>query len=543
MSIYSPTTPAVPRDLPAGWRLLTTPDEHCDVAKVDRIAHTALKSEVEAKEESVSKNEFVLASARGDKVEVMRLREKGTYSRKSVREALKEACGAGHVDVVKWLINEAHAFPSMEALIPACKGGHIDVVKCILDWGVTLNWSSSSGGDRPLIAAARAGHHDLVKFLLEQGADPNEQHGVTNRTALMCASELGYVEVVRTLLDKGAFVSLGNTDDLGDTALILAVRSGHEDVVRLLLDNESKRRGAHINHVNESGQWALGIAADKGYKGIVRLLLEKGADPNLKLPPDITTDGHTSLMYVARTGNEEIIEQLCAAGADLDTLTHTKYGESAFSIACDFGNISVVQLFLDKGILDLKKRRIDTLKKRPTDTRTSVMTLWRKEKEKVDQLGGRALMNACRQGHVAIVKLLLDQGVKAGYVDEQMGETPLTCACVTRHTAVVELLLRHYRPDLDSEDPDYFDINFRTVCDDTPLMLASERGCVEMIALLKKAGAKTDLTNSGGHTASQLFEIYTKRMLRGPTQRVSILKPPPDFVPKPKPKLHLQFRK
>jgi ankyrin repeat protein len=59
-----------------------------------------------------------------------------------------------------------------------------------------------------------------------------------------------------------------------------------------------------------------------------------------------------------------------------------------------------------------------------------------------DNDGEMALHVAARNGHEAVVKLLLEKGAKLESKDERYGLTPLSWATIYEHEAVVKLLLK-----------------------------------------------------------------------------------------------------
>ena len=129
-----------------------------------------------------------------------------------------------------------------DALSEACGHGHIKVVRLLLEAAATaaaldvtgLLWTRLPG--TPLIEASETGHVEVVRVLLQAGASPNltdkdgllpgaqpprsvAQH-LEGRTALMASCEAGHVEVASLLLEAGAATDL--LDNRGSSALIYA---------------------------------------------------------------------------------------------------------------------------------------------------------------------------------------------------------------------------------------------------------------------------------------------------------------------------------
>ncbi|KAJ3330388.1 hypothetical protein HDU93_000424 [Gonapodya sp. JEL0774] len=108
---------------------------------------------------------------------------------------LRVACGHGHVEVVKLLMESGLQLSKNEraAMTAACRNGHVDIVKYLVE-------RKSGFLEEGLWEACRYGHAAVVEQLLAQGA--NIKGGVI-REALCIAARRGHVEVVRLLLETG----------------------------------------------------------------------------------------------------------------------------------------------------------------------------------------------------------------------------------------------------------------------------------------------------------------------------------------------------
>jgi uncharacterized protein len=112
------------------------------------------------------------------------------------------------------LVNEAGADPALTnryggiALIPACERGHVDVVRYLLeesdvdvDHVNNLGWTGLL--EAIILADGDAAHQEIVRLLLEHGADPDlgDRDGAT---PLHHARARGQAEVVAILVAGGA---------------------------------------------------------------------------------------------------------------------------------------------------------------------------------------------------------------------------------------------------------------------------------------------------------------------------------------------------
>ena len=85
-----------------------------------------------------------------------------------------------------------------------------------------------------LMRAAGAGHLDIVKFLVRAGAQVNQPTTDNGSTPLYIASQQGHPEVAALLLEHKATVDQPMQD--GATPLYIAAHEGHEPIVRLLAE-------------------------------------------------------------------------------------------------------------------------------------------------------------------------------------------------------------------------------------------------------------------------------------------------------------------
>nr|WP_281404480.1 ankyrin repeat domain-containing protein [Pyxidicoccus fallax] len=97
-------------------------------------------------------------------------------------------------------------------------------------------------------------------------------------TSMHWAANRGYTEVLDTLLRAGGDSVLGVFDDFPFTPLHHAAFKGHVHAVRFLLD-----AGSDVNSVDDEniGDTALSLAVQEGWPDVVELLLARGADPTI----------------------------------------------------------------------------------------------------------------------------------------------------------------------------------------------------------------------------------------------------------------------
>jgi ankyrin repeat protein len=212
----------------------------------------------------------------------------------------------------------------------------------------------------------------------------------------------------------------------------------------------------------------LSIAAQHGHSKLVRELVEAGA----RIDAKCTTGGWTALMHAAYYGRGEIAEYLVAAGADVEALDET-----------DFPSVSSIMLAATRGHDDIAFM----LKK--AGAKTSIFT-------------------AAAMGDVDFVRDYVASGRNVDVVVKQGGWIPLELAAEYGHEEVVRLLL-----DAGA------DINFVDGDAHSALDWAALAGRTDMVALLKRSGAKHfkfSIFTLDVFSAPHLYEVgYVDRYIRG----------------------------
>ena len=159
--------------------------------------------------------------------------------------------------------------------------------------------------------------------------------------------------------------------------------------------------------------------------------------------------------------------------------------------------------------------------------------------------GWTALMNACKEGHLDIVKYLIANGAVDTNFHTEYLNTSLMVASEYGHVDVVNYLVENLRVDVNIKDNNGWtalsvacvisgnetdssnrylsivicllkngaDVNTRNKNGFTPLMYASENGNVNVVKLLIDYGALKNLRNNDGQTAKMLAKTEEIRKL------------------------------
>jgi ankyrin repeat protein len=178
----------------------------------------------------------------------------------------------------------------------------------------------------------------------------------------------------------------------GTTPLMRAVYGQMPNTAKLLID-----AGADVKKANSYGVTALYVAARAADSVATRLLLAAGADANAGLP----ASGETVLMTAAKSGNADVVRALLTGGDDSVSLEQLGAARAAARVAESAGYSAPANPAVDTNYADVNAR---------------------------ERLYGRtALMIAAAEGHLDIVRLLVEAGSDLNLVDAE-GSTALTLA-------------------------------------------------------------------------------------------------------------------
>lgn len=185
-------------------------------------------------------------------------------------------------------------------------------------------------------------------------------------------------------------------------------------------------------------------AAAAGDENRVINIIEAGAHLDQR-----DSHGRTPLHVAAFAGHHNVMRKLAAAGADLDALENDRY--DVVTIAAVAGDVPTLALSLELGA-----------------SAANITSIY----------DGTALIAAAHLGHVRVVEILIEAGAPLDHVNN-LGWTALIEAIVLgdgglAHTRTLKALI-----DAGA------DVNLRDRQGNTPLALATRRGYVEIMKLLK----------------------------------------------------------
>lgn len=358
-------------------------------------------------------------------------------------------------------------------------------------------------GSTPLAWAVERQDLDMVRLLLDRGAKPSGAD-TPSLTPLMVACQYGDGAILNLLLTAGANVKTVGAN--GVTALSLCAANAPATVLARLIE-----AGAEIDETNDQGQTPLMWAAANGRLENIQLLLKHGARVNQK-----TTAGFTPLLFALKSGEPKAPIAVFEAGGDADY------------VAPD--GTSVVQLAMYQKAFDFAARMIERganltafdrngnqlLHAAVAANQASLVKLLVAKGANANALTGPSkvkmrfevnfrpgdyevapkspLLLAAESGSAEIMRLLVDAGADSRFRARD-GTNIVLAAASSGHVAALDLALQ-LQP-----DP-----NTRTVSGETPLhvLLGSQAGpeTAAMMKLLADKGARIDITNSAGRTAT-----------------------------------------
>ena len=324
-----------------------------------------------------------------------------------------------------------------------------------------INQPSAEDGSTPLLWAVHNGDAEMVKALLRAGADTKAANGL-GYTPMREAATNGDIEILQALLDAGADVDSPSPE--GQTSLMIVARTANVEAARLLLD-----RGAKVNAVEGYElQSALMWASEQQQPEMVRLLVAKGADVHARsrehendvrvtAEPRVLynpTGGMTPLMFAAREGCIDCAKILIAAGARINATDPD--GRTPLILALANARFDLSAYLIEAGA---DVNRWDFWGRTP---------LWVAVDYNILPAGGRAdRPSVDATSSVMLIKQLLAAGANPN------------------------AQLKFFPPFRDARYDRSGDQIYNTGA--TPLLRAARAGDTEVVDLLLKAGARTDL--------------------------------------------------
>ncbi len=301
--------------------------------------------------------------------------------------------------------------PATAPVADAARRGDRDAVRVLLQQGADVS-AAHGDGMTALHWAAERGDAELTEMLVYAGANLAAGTRIGQYTPLHVASKSGSGQVVRALLEAGADVSARSTNS-GVTPLHLAAAAGDPAVIAMLLDHK-----ADVNaRESEWGQTPLIFAASQNRIEAVRVLLARGADASITTK---TTDlaHHAALDRAATERQRKLLEGFAGAGRTPPTPSQVQAAMQAARDLYRSGKVPPPE----KPDPSAANAPAGTNPRDPTNEEINPPVL--------SKGGLTALLHAARQGHLEVVRTLVEAGASVDQVSAGDATSPLVMAVI-----------------------------------------------------------------------------------------------------------------
>uniref|UniRef100_A0A8W8JLN2 Uncharacterized protein n=1 Tax=Magallana gigas TaxID=29159 RepID=A0A8W8JLN2_MAGGI len=440
-----------------------------------------------------------IAAWEGDEVMVKylyQMKANPNFTDKMDRVPVHIAAERGHSAIVDLLVDKCKASISARTkdgstlMHIASQYGHPDTALTFLKKGVPLHMPNKSGAIC-LHTAAMRGHTNVVRALLSKGAsvDAKTKDGYT---ALHLAVECGKPQVVQMLLGYGAQVEFKG-GKAGETPLHIAARTRDgERCAEMLM-----KSGADVNAVRENGETAMHIAARNGQLKMLQALMEEGGDPTQQ-SKNGETPLHVAVRHCHLAVAKELLTYVSMTSSRIDAVMLVNQqnweGETPVHYAAELVKSMTHFEFEDTDIMRLLlqydgDKNIQTKLTHETslhycaragneDILLEIVkhignTCVQNAVNKQSKNGWSPLLVASEQGHLQIVKILLQYHARVDVFDEYHGKAALHLAAENGHEQVADVLLWHKAF-----------VNAKSKLGLTPLHLAAQNGYNDLVRLL-----------------------------------------------------------
>lgn len=364
------------------------------------------------------------------------------------RTALYFASFCGHLNIVETLLNaganiNTRAIDGSTPLIVACQKNNLSLIRGLLNSRANIDLADQDGFTAFTIAC-REGSFDAVKELVATGKININFQMADNLTGLMLACVNGHQRIVEFLLERD--VELNTVDDEGKTALFYASLNGDPGIVSALI-----AKGAVVDQANSNGETPFIIACSEGNLEAMRVLIKAKANIHR-----ITPDGKSGLMSACECAQDDAVEELLTK-TDVDVNQTNPIGRTGLMLACAEGSYGAVELLIKYGA----------------------------DANRVTPEGLSALHFAALNGNVKCFQKLLPAQPNLEQTALE-GATPLLAA-ISDLTKISKRKIEFVRAILKAgANP-----NTNNVHSGTPLHLACDLGCTEMVKALLAHNADT----------------------------------------------------
>ncbi|KAH8429735.1 ankyrin repeat domain-containing protein [Aspergillus melleus] len=265
-----------------------------------------------------------------------------------------------------------------------------------------LNWRNEHKRT-PLLLATMSGHARIVELLLATGKVYPDIHDKDWQTPLLVALERGYTRIVELLLATGKVYPL----------MKVSREYGRRLLVDAMIRDDTKAQDAILSTIKSSSvldeayqKRLLRAAANAGHTGIVQRLIELG---------EITVNTRDKLLQTplygaAAGGHKEVVELLLTTKGIIESTRSMGTGGPVL-VAARNGHADIVQRLLE------------------VNSECSF--------DRDGHYGRRPLHEAVINGHVGVVKTLLEHGIVEAHCRAKMGNIEIVRLLVSAERVYV----------------------------------------------------------------------------------------------------------
>ncbi|KAL2080256.1 hypothetical protein ACEWY4_024049 [Coilia grayii] len=461
------------------------------------------------------------------------------------------AVESGNVGVVKELLGalseaQLRARRSRDgnsALHICCRRKDAEMAKILVESGANVD-AQNDEGQTPLHIAAGEGDEASLKILYQSKANPNIADKM-DRSPLHVAAEHGHTNIVEMLTEKFKSNVLARTKD-GSTLLYVASQCGHPETALAFL-----KKGVPLHMPNKSGAVCLHAAAKLGHTSVVKALLLKGAQVDATTKDGLTAlhiavqhckplvvqmllgfgakvqlNGgkaqETPLHIAARVKEgEKVAEMLLKSGADVNA--EQENGETAMHVAARHGSLQMLRALIEEGggltwkskagenPLHIAVRHchapiVEEILSYLTSERSlqEAQSCVRQENQRGEtplHLAAELRKDSAHESgeDALIARTLMEYDANVTATTRELRETPLHYCARVGNTAVLQEILRYV-----TASRLQMAVNKHAKNGWSPLLLAAERGHLEVVRMLLQNHARVDVFDEDGKAALHL---------------------------------------
>ncbi|AFM13344.1 ankyrin repeat domain-containing protein [Turneriella parva] len=442
------------------------------------------------------------------------------------KRALHFVCEAGNLAAFQWLVEVQADLAAKDGDGSTCLHGvmkarnPLPVLAAALERGLDKN-AVNNKGQTPLMLAVQLGKKPVFEALLKAGADLN-RNDAEGLSPLAKSVQLRRIDYLNSLIAAGANVNATPNAPLGlsyDTNQIKAfealakaganLNATHEKSgLPLLIEMIRKERnvfakfaienGVNLNIADAEGNGPLIMVVKQTVPDLLPVLLSRGLsvesrDASGKTLLQIT---HQNIMARLTPARAKLFRALLDAGANPNTLSAS--GRPLLFDQSESGRYTQVNDLLEKGADFNVRDKTGNLVIHTTAQRNQLGTMKLVAAKFTDinitgDSGNTAAHFAARSGGTGILKLLKDRGANLE-LKNNAGDTPLSVAIGRQDPTTTRALIG-------------LGVSLSDEGRNTPLMMEIAKSgavngkTVELLTVLKKAGANINTTNRYGNNA------------------------------------------